>query len=147
MPTAKGFLEDTRRLAERIRRTREMIEAADSMLGVRGCDPAFERVSGGSRRDRLAESLDRLQGYRDELAGLLDDYIALQRFACSVVDRLPDPRHGQVISMRYLEGREWREIARKTAYSQTQLFRLHRAALASLEAVRAEGETDRHAGR
>ena len=139
MATATGFLEDTRRLIEQMRHTEEAIRALDSMLDVQGYDPSRERVSGDSRHDRLAESLGRLQDYRDELAGLLDDYTALQRFADSVVARLPDARHGQIISMRYLEGKDWRAVSKAMGYSQTQTYRLHREALDALEAALAEG--------
>lgn len=139
MATATEFLEDTRRLIEQIRHTEEAIRALDSMLDVQGYDPSRERVSGGSRRDRLAESLGRLQGYRDELAGLLDDYAALQRFADSVVARLPDARHRKVLNMRYLEGADWGTVRKAIGYSERQAQRIYAAAMESLEAVLTEG--------
>ena len=92
--------------------------------------------------DRLTEAVEELQGYRDELAGLLADYVELQRFADGVVARLPDARHRQVINMRYLEGMEMRHIARAMAYSESNTRRLKREALAALDAVLAGENVD-----
>lgn len=142
MATATGFLEDTRRLIEQIRHVRELIAEADSMLDVQGYDPSRERVSGGSSRDRLAESLGRLQDYRDGLAGLLDDYTALMRFAESAVSRLSDERHVQVINMRDLEGADWQTIAEAMSYTERHAKRIYAKAVAALDAVLAEGRGD-----
>ena len=140
--TAKGFLEDARRLQEAIRHASEQIERADAMLGLHGLDTARERVSGGGRADMLAENVGRLQGYRDELAGLLATYLELQRFADRTIAKLRHARHQQVLNMRYLEGKEWRQIARETSYSLSNVYELHRQAHAELDDVLAGGNVD-----
>lgn len=137
--SARGFLEDARRLQERIRSASERIEQADAILGLGGVSMGRDRVSGSSRATDLSESVQRLQDYRAELAGLLDDYVELQRFADGVIARLPDARHRQVLSMRYLEGREPRQIARAMRYSESNVRRLRREALAALDDALAEG--------
>lgn len=133
--TAKGFLEDARRLQERLRRTSARLEQIDAMLGLHGLDASGERVGGSGGRDMLAERLDELHRCRDELAGLVADYVELQRFADRVIDMLPDARHRQVLAMRYLEGRGYREIARAMSFSESRVMQLHRAALAALDEV------------
>lgn len=109
--SAKGFLEDARSLEAQIEHVQWRIARLDSMLDASGYDPARERVGGTRGQGRLAESLDDLAGYRDELAGLIGDYVALQRFAEGVVDRLRDPRHRQVLRLRCLEGMAWPRAA------------------------------------
>lgn len=137
--TAAGFLNDARCLAEQIRHVREKIEQTDAMLDVRGYDPTRERVSGSGRGDVLAERLEDLQRYRDELAGLLATYLELQRFAGRVVGSLDDPRHAQVLNMYYLEDASMREVSQATGYSEPHVKRLKREALESLDAMLAQG--------
>ncbi|MEG2369342.1 MAG: sigma factor-like helix-turn-helix DNA-binding protein, partial [Raoultibacter sp.] len=136
---AKGFLNDTRCLTEQIRHTQEKLTQIDAMLGVSGLDISQERVSGTKSHDRLTESLDKLQDYREELAGLIVDYIALQRFAESVIMRLEDSRYQQVINLRYMEGMGWRKIAKAMIYSERNVRNIHKDALEALDAVLAEG--------
>ncbi|WP_080797874.1 sigma factor-like helix-turn-helix DNA-binding protein [Arabiibacter massiliensis] len=138
-PTARGFLEDARRLQERIRHASEQVEQADALLGLHGLDSARERVGGLRHADSLAERVGDLQRYRDDLAGLLADYVELQRFASGVIARLPDARHQQVLNMRYLEGREYCDIAAAMGYGERRAYSLHRDSLAALDAVLAEG--------
>lgn len=136
--SAKGFLEDARSLEAQIEHVQWRIARLDSMLDASGYDPARERVGGTRGGDRLAESLDDLAGYRDELAGLIGDYIALQRFAEGVVDRLEDPRYQQVLRLRFFEGMAWPRAAAAMGYSERRAFQLHGEALAELDAVLAE---------
>lgn len=136
--SAKGFLEDTQRLTERIRHTQDMLERTEALLDIRGISTTRQRVSGTRGRDRLADSLDKLQTYRDELAGLLADYMELQRFADRVIARLDDPRHQEVLARRYFEGMKWLQIAKAMTYSTSQVFQLHRNAIAALDAALAD---------
>lgn len=131
--TAKGFLEDVRRLQERIRHTSEHLEQVDAMLGLHALDSSRERVGGARAHDMLAERLDELHRYRDELAGLLADYMELQRFAERVIEMLPDARHRQVLAMRYLEGRSYRDIEKAMSYSERSIMKLRRDALSALD--------------
>lgn len=133
--TAEGFLRDVQCMAEQVRHTQCEIAELDAMLDVSGFDPSRERVGGTRERDRLAESLHNLQSRRDELAGLLDDYIALQRFADRVIGMVPDPACRQVLNMRYVEGSTSNEVAKALAYSDRNERRLHAKALKMLEAV------------
>lgn len=137
--TARGFLEDALKIQERIRHASEQIEQIDALLGLHGLDAARERV-GGSRRDDLAERVDELLRYRDELAGLLADYVELQRFAGRVIESLDDYRHIQVLNMRYLEGREHCDIAKAMGYSERREYALHREALDALDGILREAE-------
>lgn len=136
--TAAGFLNDARCLAEQIRHAREKIEQTDAMLDVRGYDPTRERVSGSGKGDVLAERLEDLQRYRDELAGLLATYLELQRFAGRVVGSIDDPRHAQVLNMFYLEDAPIRRIAKSMGYSETRIKQIKREALKSLDAMLAQ---------
>lgn len=136
--SAKGFLEDVRSLAAQIEHTQWRIARLDSMLDASGYDPSRERVGGTKGRDRLAESLDNLAAYREELAELIDDYVSLQRFAEGVIDRLEDPRHRQVLRLRFFVGMAWPRTAAAMGYSERRAFQLHGEALAALDAVLAE---------
>lgn len=133
--TAEGFLRDMQCVAEQVRHTQCEIAELDAMLDVSGFDPSRERVGGTRSRDRLAESLHKLQSRRDELAGLLDDYMALQRFADRVIGMVPDPACRRVLNMRYVEGVECGKVAEALCYSEGHERRIHRKAIAILDAV------------
>ncbi len=48
---------------------------------------------------------------------------------------LSDPRMREVLSLRYLQGLPWEEIADRMYYSQRWVLKLHRAALIELGGV------------
>ena len=49
--------------------------------------------------------------------------------AAIMVSTLPDERLVHLMELRYLEGRSWEEVAAEMGYSQSQMFKLHRAAM------------------
>ena len=54
--------------------------------------------------------------------------------AAITVSTLPDTRLVRLMELRYLECRSWEDTAAALGYSQSQMFKLHRHALALLQA-------------
>ena len=54
--------------------------------------------------------------------------------AAITVSTLPDTRLVRLMELRYLECRSWEDVAAALGYSQSQMFKLHRHALALLQA-------------
>ena len=49
--------------------------------------------------------------------------------AAIMVSTLPDERLVHLMELRYLESCSWEEVAAEMGYSQSQMFKLHRAAM------------------
>lgn len=52
--------------------------------------------------------------------------------AALMISTLPDKRLVRVMELRYMEGLDWEETAAELGYSTSQMFKLHRHALALL---------------
>ena len=63
--------------------------------------------------------------------------------AAITVSTLPDTRLVRLMELRYLEGRSWEEVAAEMGYSQSQMFKLHRAAMSLLSLPESEEEAKR----
>jgi len=102
-------------IQERIERLRSRAEYNQRLLGECGrSDPT---------RDRLAEYAAELDGLERELTV---EVIALEK-QLAVVDselaKLPENQE-EVLRLRYLEGLEWEEVARRMRYSSRQCRRI-----------------------
>ena len=49
--------------------------------------------------------------------------------AAITISTLPDERLVRLMELRYMEGCSWEDVAAEMGYSQSQMFKLHRAAL------------------
>lgn len=52
-----------------------------------------------------------------------------------IIQTLPDPRQREVLSLRYLHGLGWEDIAERMYYSLRWVMKLHRAAIIELGGV------------
>ena len=83
--------------------------------------------SGGS------ESLARLQQALDRE---IDEVVRQELAAMGQIDALPDPRQREVLGYRYLNGWDWKEIARRMGYSPDWVKHMHADALRAAEMLR-----------
>ena len=65
-----------------------------------------------------------------ELEAARRRYCAMQEKARALIDALPNQRHRQVLTLRYLCGMSWPEITEEMGYSEEKsAFRVHGRAL------------------
>ncbi len=111
---------------EAARRSKLRLEALMERRGwyeqVRQC-----RTDGGS------ESLARL---RQALDREIDEVARQALAAMGQIDALADPRQREVLRYRYLNGWEWKEIARRMGYSLDWVKHMHSDAIKAAEMLR-----------
>lgn len=90
---------------------------------------------GNATEDLANKHLEMLDRYRDKLAELTLEGLAI----AEAIESLPD-REQNVLSQYYLNGLKWEEVCVKVGYSWTQTHRIHSSALQHLAAM--EGGND-----
>lgn len=112
-------------------RLRECEEALDGLAAIR-----YDRDGGGSFQehgdDRLFERLQSVEQAREHYADAFAGYIETVQEWDACLGKLADPRHIQVLTMRYVDGREWRDIAMKMQHSERMTYYVRIQALSSL---------------
>lgn len=94
----------------------------------------------------LKEFLDEFMRYPDLLAEVcksMSDRIREQELAAEeivqTIESLPNPKHVEILRLRYIEGMKWLAIQQKTFYSERACHDLHQKALKQIE-MRLEGK-------
>ena len=82
----------------------------------------------GRRRD-WTNLVVRIAAVEAEAAQLRREQNALKAEIEQQIDMLPDERYRDLLECRYLMLWDWRKIAKVMNYSESHVFRLHRAAL------------------
>ena len=129
--TAKEYLNQTYRLNDKIEsnlRQVEVLEAKATKVTV-----SFgEKVQSGEKNS--AEQLYiMLIEAKEKLNAETVRYVNTKEEIKETIDKVTDPDENLILTLRYIEFMRWEEIAETMHFSQTQLFRIHREALKSVE--------------
>lgn len=126
---ARSYLEELWQIDRRIRDKQELREhylnmacrATPSLSGL----PSAAQTGDGP----VAEYGIKLMDIERELAEDVRRMEERYRVARAAIRRLPDPRHRDVLELRYFRGLQWEDIARRLHYERTQVWRMHVRAL------------------
>ena len=80
-------------------------------------------------------ALAALERYAKQTAAKRNEFLLLQKEAAARIDRVPDARLRDILSMRYLQGEKMETIALALCYEARYVARLHKKALAAFAAV------------
>jgi len=106
-------------------RRRKYIEMASCAAGM--SDTGIRGSGHGSRTEQAAMQLIELA---DRMGNTIAEYERLVREAEGLISRLDRLRHRQVLTLRYIDGKSWREISRAMGYEdEKSVFRVHGWAL------------------
>ena len=91
-----------------------------------------ERVSGTKESD-IADKYIRLERYFDKVNAEWDKLIDMRIEAKAMIRTLPDETQQAVLYARYINCREWEQIATDMKFSWRNVFYIHGRALQSFE--------------
>ena len=115
MMGAKEFLQSIRDAERRIRAIRAMrahyLEMACSMTGM-----SETNIRSTTKRSRVETSALELVELADELGGKAEELVGLVKKAEAVIAQIENPRYREVLSLRYLAGKSWVEVAGAMGY-------------------------------
>ncbi len=119
-----------------VREWRRLCDEADRMraLGVR-VSKAFGGIpadAGG--HSKIEAALEGVENVLEQADAAKVDVETRRGEVCAAIDRLPDERHRLVLRLRYLNGYSWRLVAEHSGYEERHARRLHREAVAWLDA-------------
>lgn len=101
-------------------------------LKVKGMQLKPEVVQESRNGNRQEDLIIRIMDLEKEITKDINDLIKKKSKAKRVIDRLDQP-YKVIMTMRYLEGMKWEEIAYRIGYSIQAVYKIHGQALKRVE--------------
>lgn len=128
--TAKEYLSQYSSLDREIHILQEQVkdleEKAESISHMSGS-------SNGSASDKIGKTVARLVDTKNEIISMIDRLLTLKKEIEGVIAELENPKYSQILTLRYINGQKWENIAQITNYSYKQVCRLHGKALLQIK--------------
>ena len=127
--TAKEYLWRVRDAERELKRLeQEYAQARADILQLKAIQYDADKVSGNKIAD-LSDAIASLEGYAERLNAQWDKLISLREDAKRRIDTMQDGRYREVLTLRYLSGQSWEQVAVTMGYDYYHVHKLHGAAL------------------
>lgn len=127
--TAKEYLSQYKHLDAEIKLKEEqkkrLEELAESISSV--IDPRGTGIS-----DKVGWTVAKLVDAENEIREMIDSLIALKSNIEKAIEAVEDIKLRQILTLRYINGHTFEQIAEEMDYSCMQIFRLHERALSDI---------------
>lgn len=130
--TAKEYLNRVRRQYYVVKQAEEELTAIKADILSLKASNMTEHVSGTKESD-LADKYIKLEKYFDAVIAEWDKLIDMRIEAKAMIKMLPDETQQAVLYARYINCREWEQIATDMKFSWRNVFYIHGRALQSFE--------------
>lgn len=127
--TAKEYLWRVRDAARELKRLEQEYEQArDDILNLKAISYDTDKITGGKHCD-LSDAIAKLEGYAQRISEKWDELIKMRETAKKLIDTLKDGRYREVLTLRYLDGQSWEQVAVTMGYDYYHVHKLHGRAL------------------
>ena len=127
--TAKEYLWRVRDAKRELKQLEQAYtQARADILHLKGIAYDADKVTGGKIGD-LSDAIAALEGYAQRLSAKWDELINLRETAKKLIDTLKDGRYREVLTLRYLDGQSWEQVAVTMGYTYRGVTGLHGKAL------------------
>jgi hypothetical protein len=127
--TAKEYLWRVRDAERELKQLEQAYtQARADILHLKGIAYDADKVTGGKIGD-LSDAIAALEGYAQRLNAKWDELINLRETAKKLIDTLKDGRYREVLTLRYLGGQSWEQVAVTMGYTYRGVTGLHGKAL------------------
>lgn len=124
--TAKEYLSQYSSLDREIHILQEQVkdleEKAESISHMSGS-------SNSSAFDKIGKTVARLVDTKNEIISMIDRLLALKKEIEGVIAELENPKYSQILTLRYINGQKWENIAQIMHMDLRWVHRLHGRAL------------------
>ena len=114
------------------RRSREMLMEISQLSGV---DFTKSRVQSTPKGDQIGDIVIRLEDMDNEIRTDIMRMLDVLEEIEQTINKIKSPIVREVLQRRYIFGERWDAIAENMAYSQRQVYRLHRIGLRFVEVM------------
>ena len=127
--TAKEYLWRVRDAERELKQLEQAYtQARADIFHLKGIAYDADKVTGGKIGD-LSDAIAALEGYAQRLNAKWDELITLRETAKKLIDTLKDVRYREVLTLRYLGGQSWEQVAVTMGYTYRGVTGLHGKAL------------------
>lgn len=128
--TAKEYLSQYNSLDREIHILQEQVkdleEKAESISHMSGS-------SNSSAFDKIGKTVARLVDTKNEIISMIDRLLTLKKEIEGVIAELENPKYSQILTLRYINGQKWENIAQIMHMDLRWVHRLHGRALQKIQ--------------
>lgn len=104
-------------------------QSTDTYLELLISNAQFAEKQGLKNADYMQATVEEYQQKKAKERARAKEYIK----ACEVaIQQVPNERQRKLLTLRYLEGLRWEDVAERMTYSVSQIHRIHRAAITAV---------------
>lgn len=131
--TTKSYLSQIERLDKMIQNKLSEIYQLKTMACSVTVSSDKEKVQTSTDKDRLGSTVAKIVDLEKETDELVDKFFEKRKRIIEQIDEMDDSDHYHVLSMRYVGGNIFEDIAKKTNWSIRKVFAVHEKALYEFE--------------
>lgn len=131
--TTKTYLSQIERLDKMIQNKLSEIYRLKTMACSVSVSSESEKVQTSPDKDRLGSTVSKIVDLEKETDALVDSFIEKRKHIIEQIDGMEDIRMYNVLSARYVNGKNFDEIAKEMSYSRMQINRIHGNSLVEFE--------------
>ena len=138
---AKEYLSQALWLDQMILSKLEQLETLKSLSMKVTSSFAEEKISGGNvEKSKMESTIVKVIDLEGEINADFVRLIELKKEIQDAINRMEDINYQLLLEMRYLNGKNWEEIAQELKYNNRTVFKVHGKALKQFERVRSRGQ-------
>lgn len=133
--TAKEYLNNVRTIDIQLKvKEHRLVKLRQDLYTLQSIDYSKDRVDGGQGLD-MGDKIAKIQEMEKKINAEWDELIFVRDQAEEKINQLPDMMYRAVLLERYINCKDWENIAVDLHYSWKGIFKLHGRALKSFEIV------------
>lgn len=130
----KQYLKQISRMEKMIQnKLAEIYQLKTMAYGVTASGGEKERVQSSPDQDKLGNAVSKIVDLESETDRLVDRFLAKRNHIINQIDSMENSDYYDILSLKYVFGHSFEEIADKTGWSIRQVFRIHGRALQEFE--------------
>lgn len=135
MMKSKEYLSQVHRLNQMIDMKLEEASSLRSLASRVTTAFGEERVQTSKKQSPMEDVIVRLMDLENEVNNDIDRLIALKEEVIGNINKIDDYRLRLLLTMRYINNREWEDIADNMLYDVRTIYRLHKQGLKEIDRI------------
>lgn len=135
MNNAKEFLMQIKLCEIHITNKLEDLDKLKSMIFKITTTLKQDVVSSSGSQDKLGDAIAKIVDLEEEINQAIDEFIDKKREISSIIDKVTNAEQLQVLHKRYLEHKQWENIAVEMNIALRTVYNIHGSALQAVERI------------